>query len=171
MSDNVTTAKQRSCTALDCEHEKYIVDIFSYMEPVHHGQNEARKQLFLYIARTEGNSRKAFLQEEQTRLGLLKVHSDRFCWSQEAQAGTLTAQLEMGDFQAVKRVERKKIDEMKLPEKLTYTLPTSDASSMKIFAKLLSGSFETLLETEQLKVNLSLVSNVSTMTELALHTG
>jgi len=53
-------------------------------------------------------------------------------------------------------VERKKIDEMKLPEKLTYTLPTSDASSMKIFAKLLSGSFETLLETEQLKVNLSL---------------
>jgi len=62
MSDNVTTAKQRSCTALDCEHEKYIVDIFSYMEPVHHGQNEARKQLFLYIARTEGNSRKAFLQ-------------------------------------------------------------------------------------------------------------
>ena len=48
---------------------------------------------------------------------------------------------------------------MKLPEKLTYTLPTSDASSMKIFAKLLSGSFEeTLLETEQLKVNLSLVS-------------
>lgn len=43
-------------------------------------------------------------QEEQIRLGLLKVHSDRFCWSEEAQAGTLTAQLEMGDFQAVKRV-------------------------------------------------------------------
>lgn len=59
-----------------------------------------------------------------------------------------------------KQVERKKIDEMKLPEKLTYTLPSSDASSMKIFAKLLSGSFETrtLLETEQLKVNLSFVS-------------
>lgn len=43
-------------------------------------------------------------QEEQNRLGLLKVHSDRFCWSKEAQAGILTAQLEMGDFQAVKRV-------------------------------------------------------------------
>ena len=62
MSDNVTTAKQRSCTALDCEHEKYIVDIFSYVEPGHHGQHEARKQLFLYITRAEGKSRKGFLQ-------------------------------------------------------------------------------------------------------------
>ena len=43
-------------------------------------------------------------QEEQIRLGLLKVHSDRFCWSNEAQVDTLIAQLEMGDFQAVKRV-------------------------------------------------------------------
>ena len=66
-------------------------------------------------------------------------------------------------------MERKKIDEMKLPEKLTYTLPTSDAFSMNISAKLLSGSFETLLATEQLKVNLSWVSNVSTITELAIH--
>ena len=54
-----------------------------------------------------------------------------------------------------KQVERKKIDEMKLPEKLPYTLPTSDASSIKIFAKLSSGNFKTLLKTEQLKVNLS----------------
>ena len=46
---------------------------------------------------------------------------------------------------------------MKLPEKLTYTLPASDASSMKIFAKLLSGSSETLLATEELKANLSWV--------------
>ena len=60
---------------------------------------------------------------------------------------------------------------MKLPEKLTYTLPTSDASSMNIFAKLLSGSSETLLETGQLKVNLSLVSNVCTLPDLAIHTG
>ena len=37
---------------------------------------------------------------------------------------------------------------MKLPEKLTYTLPTSDASSMKICAKLLSENFDTFLETE-----------------------
>ena len=62
MSDNVKTAKQRSCTALDCEHEKYIVDIFSYIEPGHHGQHEARKQLFLYITKAERNGRKGFLQ-------------------------------------------------------------------------------------------------------------
>ena len=62
MSDNVTTAEQRSRTALDCEHEKYIVDIFSYIEPGHHGQHQARKQLFLNITRAEGNSRKGFLQ-------------------------------------------------------------------------------------------------------------
>ena len=43
-------------------------------------------------------------QEEQIRLRLLKVHSDRFCWIREEQAATLVAQLEMGDFQAVKRV-------------------------------------------------------------------
>lgn len=42
-------------------------------------------------------------QEEQTRLGMIKVYSDRFCWS-NAQAGMLIAQLEMGDFQAVKQV-------------------------------------------------------------------
>ena len=43
-------------------------------------------------------------QEEQIRLGLLKVHSDRFCWMKEVEAVTLIAQLEMGDFQALKRV-------------------------------------------------------------------
>ena len=37
-------------------------------------------------------------------LGLLKVLSDRFCWIKGEQAVTLIAQLEMGDFQAVKQV-------------------------------------------------------------------
>lgn len=62
MSDNVTTAKQRSCTALACEHKKYIMDMFSGMEPGHNGHNEARKQLFLYITTAEENGRKTFLQ-------------------------------------------------------------------------------------------------------------
>ena len=63
MSNNVTTAEQRSCTALDCEHEKYdVVDFFSRMEPGRQGQHDARKQLSLYITRAEGNSRKGFLQ-------------------------------------------------------------------------------------------------------------
>ena len=43
-------------------------------------------------------------QEEEIRLVLLKVYSDRFCWIKGAQANTLIAQLEMGDFQAVKQV-------------------------------------------------------------------
>lgn len=48
---------------------------------------------------------------------------------------------------------------MRLPEKVTYILPSCDASGMKIYAKLLSEGpvGETLLETEQLSVKLSLV--------------
>jgi len=62
MSDNIATAKQRSCTALACEHKKYLIDIFSGVEPGQHGHNEARKQLFLYITTAEENDRKTFLQ-------------------------------------------------------------------------------------------------------------
>ena len=52
---------------------------------------------------------------------------------------------------------------MRLPEKMIFTLPPSDASFMKVKAELIdenSGS-EILLETEQLKVPLSLVCNDS----------
>ena len=51
---------------------------------------------------------------------------------------------------------------MRLPEKITYTLPPCNASTMKVVAKLLNNSLagETLLETEQLKVQLSMVSNI-----------
>ena len=58
------------------------------------------------------------------------------------------------------QVEKRKLDEMKLPEKITYTLPPCNATSMKIITRLLNESQETLLETEQLDVKLSLVSNV-----------
>ncbi|KAL9969791.1 hypothetical protein ACROYT_G022050 [Oculina patagonica] len=93
---------------------------------------------------------------------MIKVYSDGFCWGKEAQTGMLTAQLEMGDFLAVKKVERRKIDEMKLPEKITFTLPPCDASSMKIVTRLLSDSHKTLLETEQLKVDLSTFPQMET---------
>ncbi len=52
------------------------------------------------------------------------------------------------------QVERRKIDEMKFPEKIPFTLPPCDASSMKIVTRLSSDSYKTLLETEQLKVDL-----------------
>ena len=59
------------------------------------------------------------------------------------------------------QVDRRKIEEMRLPEKITFTLPPSDASFMKVKAKLIDENTdnEILLETEQLHVPLSLVSN------------
>ena len=48
---------------------------------------------------------------------------------------------------------------MRLPEKMTFSLPPSDASFMKVKAELIDESAnEIILETEQLKVPLSLVS-------------
>ena len=47
---------------------------------------------------------------------------------------------------------------MRLPEKMTFSLPPSDASFMKVKAELVDESAnEIILETEQLKVPLSLV--------------
>ena len=59
------------------------------------------------------------------------------------------------------QVDRRKIEEMRIPEKITFTLPPSDASFMKVKAKLIdeNSDNEILLETEQLHVPLSLVSN------------
>ena len=59
------------------------------------------------------------------------------------------------------QVDRRKIEEMRLPEKITFILPPSDASFMKVKAKLIdeNSDNEILLETEQLHVPLSLVSN------------
>ena len=59
------------------------------------------------------------------------------------------------------QIERRKIDEMKLPEKLTFTLPLSNATSTKIATKLSSERDETLFEYEQLEVKLLLVSSVT----------
>ena len=59
------------------------------------------------------------------------------------------------------QVDRRKIEEMRLPEKITFTLPPCDASFMKVKAKLIdeNSDNEILLETEELHVPLSLVSN------------
>ena len=67
------------------------------------------------------------------------------------------------NLQIILQVERIKIDEMRLPEKITFILPPCNASTMKVVTRLLNNSLagETLLETEQLKVQLSMVSNTS----------
>ena len=56
------------------------------------------------------------------------------------------------------QIERIKIDQFTLPEKLTYTLPHGSVSSLKISVKLTSERDELLLETEQLEINLASVS-------------
>lgn len=71
MSENISLAKQRACTDLRCEDEKYIIDVFSYVQPGHHG-NESRKQVLLYITREVESSRKAFLQVRITEQILIK---------------------------------------------------------------------------------------------------
>ena len=49
---------------------------------------------------------------------------------------------------------------MRIPEKVTFTLPSCDASVMRLTTKLLkqSDDVEVLLETEQLRASLPLVS-------------
>ena len=59
------------------------------------------------------------------------------------------------------QIERCKIDEMRIPEKVTFTLPSSDASVMRLSTILMqkqSDDVEVLLETEQLNANLPPVS-------------
>lgn len=63
-------------------------------------------------------------------------------------------------FNECTQVEKRKLDEMKLPEKFTYTLSPCNATSMKLITRLLNERNEIYLETEQLDVKLSLVSNV-----------
>lgn len=67
----------------------------------------------------------------------------------------------MNIYDYLMQVDRRKIEEMRLPEKITFTLPPSDASFMKVKAKLIdeNSDNEILLETEQLHVPLTLVSN------------
>ena len=72
---------------------------------------------------------------------------------------TESANLWISDF--FFQIERRKIDEMRIPEKVTFTLPFCDASAMRLIAKLLSESIhgEVLLETERLEASFSSVSS------------
>ena len=62
MSVDIPPTKQHRCIDSGCEHEKYTVDIFSYVQPNQEGRNWSRKQLLLYIARALESSRRSFLQ-------------------------------------------------------------------------------------------------------------
>lgn len=152
MSDDVPLVRQRACLGEGCD-DCYIMDIYSLVQAGQHNIAELRKQLFLYLTKDGGKERKRFLQEEQTRLGLIKAYTDRLCLKQNG-ARSIIAKLKMGDFQAVKKLEKAKIDEFKLPEKLSFTLPLGNATSMKIVAMLTNERNESLLETEHFEVKL-----------------
>lgn len=167
MSDNISLPGQRQCTGLGCADEKYILDIFSYVQPGTHGRCESRKQLFVFITRDAENDRLSFLQEEKKRLGMIKVYSDRFCWKKSKNDEMLIVQMKMEDFSSASEpVERCKIDEMRIPEKVTFTLPSCDASVMRLTTKLLQKQSHdvevVLLETGQLSASLLLIPHRET---------
>ncbi|KAM7449390.1 hypothetical protein ABFA07_002756 [Porites harrisoni] len=145
MLDNVSLTEQTAWIDSESEDAWYIIDIFSHVQLELDESNESHKQLFLYA--------------EKTRIPMITVYSNNFSWRKKQRSVTLVAKLEMGSFQAVKKVDRRKIEEMRLPEKLTFTLPPSDASFMKVKAKLIdeNSDNEILLETEQLHVPLTLL--------------
>ncbi|CAH3190380.1 unnamed protein product [Porites evermanni] len=162
MSDNVSLAEQTTCIDSESEDDWYNIDIFSHVQSEMDENNVSHKQIFLYVTRA-GVDRKTFLQEEKIRIPLITVYSNNFSWRKTQGPGTLVAKLEMGSFQAVKKVDRRKIEEMRLPEKMTFSLPPSDASFMKVKAELIDESAnEIILETEQLKVPLSLLPQSDT---------
>lgn len=55
---------------------------------------------------------------------------------------------------ALTQLERTKIDQFKLPEKLSFTLPLGNLTSLKIAALLTNERNESLLETEHFEVKL-----------------
>lgn len=150
MPDDVAVATKQVC--LGCGYD-YIVDVYSLVQPGQQSQSELRKQLWLYLTKDGGFSRKAYLQEEQSQLGMTRVHIDRFCLK-EKEAQMIIAELKTGDFGAVKQIERTKIDQFTLPEKLTFTLPLGNVTSLKVGVKLTNERNDPLLETEQLEVKI-----------------
>ncbi|XP_073253827.1 uncharacterized protein [Porites lutea] len=163
MSDNVSLAEQETCVDSESEDDWYTIDIFSHVQSELDENNVSHKQLFLYVTRA-GVNRRTFLQGEKIRIPMITVYSNNFSWRKTQKPGTLVAKLEMGSFEAVKKVDRRKIDEMRLLEKMTFTLPPSNASFMKVKAKLIDEKSENeiLLETEQLNVPLSVLPQSDT---------
>lgn len=160
MSDEISLRKQKSCLELCNEDDLYFIDVFSCVQQTErYGHNHPRQQLFLYITRAPSENRSSFLQEEKLRLGLRRVHRDLFRWKKSSTADKILAILKMEDLEAIKKIERMKVDEMRLPEKVSFTLPKSDASSMQAVVKVLKGNLdgETLLQTEQLTLPLSMI--------------
>ncbi|KAJ7382363.1 hypothetical protein OS493_035423 [Desmophyllum pertusum] len=152
MSDNITLQMQRACT----EGDYYMMDMFSSVQPAVSGNRCSRNQVNLLITRALVDSgRLAFIKQMQSKQRMIKIYSNSFCWK-KAQGSMLNVKLVMEDFQAEKQIEKKKIDEMKLSENVVFTLPSCDASIMKVVAELMDEDRNPLFETGELNVELSM---------------
>ncbi|RMX40235.1 hypothetical protein pdam_00014339 [Pocillopora damicornis] len=153
MSDEIPLRTQQSCT----EDEYYKIHVFSYARPATNGGTGSLKQLVLFITKALEDSGQLDIIQKQLDQGMVNVRSvytDSFRW-RKSEGTRLLAQLIMGDFQAEKKVDRLKIEEMKLGENFVFTLPKSNASFMTVEATLMNESRDIIFQARELDLELS----------------
>lgn len=153
MSDEIPLRTQQSCT----EDEYYKIHVFSYARPATNGGTGSLKQLVLFITKALEDSGQLDIIQKQLDQGMVNVRSvytDSFRW-RKSDGTRLLAQLIMGDFQAEKKVDRRKIEEMKLGENFVFTLPKSNASFMTVEATLMNESRDIIFQARELDLELS----------------
>lgn len=153
MSDEIPLRTQQSCT----EDEYYKIHVFSYARPATNGGTGSLKQLVLFITKALEDSGQLDIIQKQLDQGMVNVRSvytDSFRW-RKSEGTRLLAQLIMGDFQAEKKVDRLKIEEMKLGENFVFTLPKSNASFMTMEATLMNESRDIIFQARELDLELS----------------
>lgn len=156
MSDNVPLRIQESCV------DYYMVDVFSCVREATNVGTRLRHQLVMYVTRASKDSgRLNILQEVQCDQNTKGIYTNSFRWKRE-KGEKLIARFIMEDFEAFKEVERRKVDHMRLAENVTCTLPSSDASIMKVKGKLLSENGDMILEMGELDVDLLTIQDGET---------
>lgn len=153
MSDEIPLRTQKSCT----EDEYYKIHVFSYARPATNGGTGSLKQLVLFVTKALEDSGQLDIIQKQLDQGMVNVRSvytDSFRW-RKSEGTRLLAQLIMGDFQAEKKVDRRKIEEMKLGENFVFTLPKSNASFMTVEATLMNESRDIIFQARELDLELS----------------
>ncbi|CAH3155961.1 unnamed protein product [Pocillopora meandrina] len=148
MSDNVPLRIQESCV------DYYMVDIFSCVREAKKVGSRLRHQLVMYVTRaSEDSGRLNILREVHRGQNTKELYTNSFRW-ERGKGKILIALFIIGDFEFSKQVERRKIDQMRLAEKVTCILPICDASIVKIEGKLLSENGDMILEMRELDVDL-----------------
>lgn len=148
MSDNVPLRIQESCV------DYYMVDVFSCVREATNVGTRLLHQLVMYVTRaSEDSGRLNILREVQCDQNTKEIYTNSFRWERK-KGEKLIARFIMEDFEAFKEVERRKVDHMRLAENVTCTLPSSDASTMKVKGKLLSENGDMILEMGELDVDL-----------------